>query len=49
VDSEALDFFPEEELRILTGVGGTSLVNERGIPDSGVASDHLPLFFRWSV
>jgi hypothetical protein len=35
-----------KELRILDHDGSTSLLNERGRPDSVAGSDHLPLYFR---
>jgi hypothetical protein len=46
---EALDFFPESELRILRVAGECSLVDRHGLPDPSVGSDHLPLFFHWGL
>jgi hypothetical protein len=37
--------FPSRDLRILTSVNGLNLLDSRGQPDRGVASDHLPIIF----
>ena len=42
---ELLPYFRNENLRILTQVGARSLLTINGLPDSSVASDHLPLLF----
>jgi endonuclease/exonuclease/phosphatase family metal-dependent hydrolase len=49
VRPDALDRFPESEVRIVSSVGSTSLWGVEQIPDVGVASDHLPLLFRWDL
>jgi hypothetical protein len=49
VRPEALDAFPEHEVRIVTAARGVPLVTAHGVPDARNASDHLPLFFRWNV
>ncbi|MDQ6827790.1 MAG: hypothetical protein M3081_02880 [Gemmatimonadota bacterium] len=41
-----LDYFADEDLSIVTHVGGLSLLDGRGLPDTEIGSDHLPLFFR---
>lgn len=41
-----MPFFENEELRILTDDGETSLVSTKGFPDAAKASDHLPILFR---
>jgi len=43
---DLLNRFSNEDLKILTSDGETSFLNESGIPDKNVASDHLPLLFR---
>lgn len=40
---ELLPHFRNENLRVLTQVGTRSLLTTNGLPDSSVASDHLPL------
>lgn len=40
--------FKEEELKIIDTVGSTSLLDDRGIPDDSIASDHLPIVFKIS-
>ena len=49
VRPEALDRFDESAVRVLTAVGGGSLVGPDGSPDSAAASDHLPLVFAWNL
>jgi hypothetical protein len=46
---EALDLFPEDELRILGGVGEESFTDRFGVPDREAASDHLPIAFAWNL
>jgi len=41
--------FPEDQLRIVTQVGGISLLDADGLPDRQTASDHLPVVFRWNL
>jgi hypothetical protein len=41
--------FPEDQLRIVTQVGGLSLLDVAGFPDRQAASDHLPVVFRWDL
>lgn len=40
-----LGSFSQDNLQILTTVGNISLLTKRGIPNSKLASDHLPLLF----
>ena len=40
-----LDSFSHDQLQILTTVGNISLLTKRGIPNSKLVSDHLPLLF----
>lgn len=42
---ELIDNFIEDELKIITEINGTSLLNKNGTPDQSIASDHLPIFF----
>jgi len=46
---ELLDYFMDGGPEILTRIGQRSLVNQRGIPDRRVGSDHLPLFLDLSI
>jgi hypothetical protein len=39
----------EDQLRILTHVGGVSLLDARGLPDPQTGSDHLPIVFHWNL
>lgn len=41
--------FPESELRIVTEIGGFSLLDPHGLPDARAASDHLPVLFQWNL
>ena len=41
--------FPEDQLRIITQVGGVSLLTPEGLPDAQTASDHLPVVFHWNL
>ncbi len=43
---DLLPRFSNQDLKILTSVGESSLLSARGLPDARIASDHLPLFFR---
>ncbi|MCH7801161.1 MAG: hypothetical protein IIC24_06405 [Chloroflexi bacterium] len=43
--ADLMDAFDDDNLEIVTTVGETSLVDRRGLPDSTIASDHLPLVF----
>lgn len=43
--ADLMDAFDDDNLEIVTTVGETSLVDHRGLPDSTIASDHLPLVF----
>ncbi len=42
---ELLDVFSNEDLKIIDSVGKQSLLNDNGLPNTNLASDHLPLFF----
>ncbi|MEO2091501.1 MAG: endonuclease/exonuclease/phosphatase family protein [Gemmataceae bacterium] len=46
---EALDRFPEHELKIFTRIGTTNLWDAVEVPDTEAASDHLPVIFRWDL
>lgn len=41
--------FPENQLRIVTQIGGIGLLDADGLPDRQTASDHLPLVFHWNL
>ena len=41
-----LSSFKDEHLCIISQIGGKSLVNNLGIPDTSFSSDHLPIVFR---
>ena len=41
-----LSIFRNEELKILSSIGATSLLTPRGLPDRSVGSDHLPILFK---
>ena len=43
---DMLDSFRNEELRILTEDGEQSFLSRNGLPNTSVASDHLPLLFK---
>jgi hypothetical protein len=43
---DLLDNFDIQNLKVLTSDGNISFLSENGIPDTKVASDHLPLLFR---
>ncbi len=45
VRPDLLDFFPDDRLEVLAGVGDQPLLSPRGTPDKSVGSDHLPLLF----
>jgi len=49
IRSELLSMFRNEELRILSVVGERSLLTANGLPNSSVASDHLPILFRLNL
>lgn len=49
VRPEALDRFPEQELKIVTRIGTTNLWDADEVPDTEIASDHLPIIFRWDL
>jgi hypothetical protein len=46
---ELLPFFRNEEMKILTEDGDESFVNQTGLPDDSIASDHLPILFRLNL
>ena len=46
---DLLDYFVDDGLEVLTRIGQQSLLNQSGIPDSGMGSDHLPLFLELSI
>jgi len=43
---ELISRFRDDDFRVLTTAGVTSLVTSDGIPDVAVSSDHLPILFR---
>lgn len=45
VRPELLEFFPDERVVVLSKVDEQSLLSSRGIPDTALGSDHLPLLF----
>ena len=45
VRPELLDVFSNEDLKIIDSVGEQSLLNDNGLPNTNLASDHLPIFF----
>jgi endonuclease/exonuclease/phosphatase (EEP) superfamily protein YafD len=38
----------EENVELLTQIGGVNLATDRGRPNAGVGSDHFPLYFRFT-
>ena len=40
-----LDRFNNTDLEVITDDGNTSFLNPKGLPDSKLVSDHLPIFF----
>ena len=44
-----LDFFRNEDLKILTTDGVTRFLTDRGLPNATAVSDHLPLLFRLNL
>lgn len=44
--TDMIKTFEKESLKIITEVTGHSLLNEKGIPDKDMYSDHLPIFFK---
>jgi hypothetical protein len=46
---DLLPFFQNRELKIVTSDGENSLVSMNGLPDSVLASDHLPILFRLNL
>lgn len=49
VRPELLDVFSNEDLKIIDAVGKQSLLNNNGLPNTNLASDHLPIFFRLNL
>lgn len=43
---DLLDVFDNKNLMILTSDGVTSFISRHGLPDTTIASDHLPILFR---
>ncbi|MCK5708045.1 MAG: hypothetical protein KAI43_10365 [Candidatus Aureabacteria bacterium] len=43
---DLLDYFKNDELKILESDGNISFLNSQGNPDINAISDHLPLFFK---
>lgn len=43
---DLLSAFRNEELEVVTQIGSTSLLSANGLPNTAVASDHLPLMFK---
>jgi hypothetical protein len=44
-----IDLFQNETLKILNTDGTVSFLSERGLPDSSVVSDHLPILFKLNL
>ena len=44
-----MSHFENEELKILTSDGDTSLLSPRGLPDRSFGSDHLPILFKLNL
>ncbi len=42
---DLIDLFRDEELRVLTSDGNESFLSGKGLPNTTVASDHLPILF----
>ena len=49
IRSELLSMFRNDELKILSGGADTSLLTAKGLPNTSVASDHLPILFRLNL
>ena len=43
--TDMIKTFERESLKIITEIAGHSLLNEKGIPNKDMYSDHLPIFF----
>jgi hypothetical protein len=43
---ELLERFPENDLKVITSIESVSLLDSNGVPNTAVASDHLPIRFR---
>lgn len=41
--------FPEDQIKILTNIGGVELLAPDGTLDTTVGSDHLPVVFNWNL
>ena len=46
---DLLEFFVNDDLKILTEAGSIQLLTPSGIPNIGIASDHLPIIFSLDV
>jgi hypothetical protein len=46
---DLIKHFPDQELRIVTSIGGVNLLGTNGEPDKATASDHLPMFFKLDI
>lgn len=44
-----LDRFATQDVQILHTDGERSLLSSRGIPDTSIASDHLPILFKLAL
>ena len=46
VRPDLLNLFPNQELSILSDIGGETLLSPKGLPDKAIGSDHLPVLFK---
>lgn len=49
VRPDLIQHFPDDQLRILTSIGETTLIGANGQPNKDVASDHLPMIFKLDI
>lgn len=46
---DLLQYFQNQQVRIIDHDGEQSLLTDRGLPDDTIASDHLPLLFQLDI
>ena len=46
---DLLPLFSNKDLKILTSDGDTSFLSSQGVPDANIASDHLPILFKFEL
>lgn len=49
VRPDLLEFFRNEDIKVLTQLGDQSFLSPRGLPKKAIASDHLPILFKLNV